>query len=134
MAAHPYERIAEHYRVKIRDGQLSEGERLPSVAALAREWEVSTTTIRHALSWLQVEGYIRTSPRGTFVADEPPGGSTPRDRLDRLWRTGTTLAEGETKLVTAAGPIVPPLYLGRLVGPGDRGSSCPRGFSTGKGQ
>jgi GntR family transcriptional regulator len=134
MAEHPYERIAEHYRKKIRDRELAEGERLPTVAALAREWGMATGTIRHAMSWLQVEGYIRTSPRGTFVANEPPTGSTPHDRLNRMRRTGSTLATGETKLVTAAALVVPPLYVAEIfdLDPGDQ--VVRREFTTGIGR
>lgn len=111
---HPYERIAEHYRTLIRDGQLQPGERLPAVRDLAEEHRCSSTTVRHALSWLQVEGFIVTTQRGSFVADTPNVGPSPRDRLLRTRRTGSFLAVGESKTVIHAGLIKPPLYVAEI--------------------
>ncbi|MBW1604216.1 GntR family transcriptional regulator [Streptomyces sp. JJ66] len=130
---HPYEQIAEQYRQLIRDGALAEGSRLPAIRDLATEHGVSTTTIRHALSWLQVEGYVRTSPRGTFVADEPPAVSSPHDRIGRLRRTGSILASGETKRVLAAGLVHPPNYVAELFGLEDGDQVCRREYVIGKG-
>jgi GntR family transcriptional regulator len=132
--SHPYERIAEHYRQLIRDGDLPEGSRLPSIRAMADEHGVATGTVRSALSWLQVEGFIRTSPRGTFVADEPPAGSAPADRLNRLHRVGSVLARGETKLVSAAGLVIPPGYVAELFGLDDGDQVVRREWTTGQGQ
>lgn len=129
---HPYEQIAEHYRQQIRDGALAEGSRLPSIRDLATEHAVSSTTVRHALSWLQVEGYVRTSPRGTFVADDPPAASSPHDRLGRLQRTGSILAAGETKRVLAAELVRPPGYVAEIFGLEDGDQVCRREYVTGK--
>jgi GntR family transcriptional regulator len=130
---HPYERIAEHYRQKIRDGDLTPGQRLPNVKDIAEEHGRSSTTVRHALSWLQVEGYIVTTQRGSFVADNPNAGASARDRLLRTYRTGSFLAVGETKRVAAAELIVPPLYVAELfdIDPGER--LVRREYVTGRG-
>ena len=111
MSQHPYEKIAESIRRDIRDGVLEPGQQIPSVRALAEEMGVSTATVRHALTWLQNEGYVRTSPRGTFVSDAPTFNSTPWDRLMRLRRTGSVLGNGETVQVLQAGKIRPPQYV-----------------------
>jgi DNA-binding transcriptional regulator YhcF (GntR family) len=78
---HPFERIADQYRRAILSGDLRPGERLRSVKDLAEEHGVSSTTVRHALSQLQVEKLVHTSPRGTFVTDDPHTGLSARDRL-----------------------------------------------------
>lgn len=119
---HPYERIAEHYRRMIRDGDLRPGHRLPTVKELAEEHGVSSTTVRHALSWLRVEGYIATTQRGSFVTDAPKIGPSPRDRILRTYRTGSVLAEHETKRVTAVELTVPPVYVAGLfdIEPGEQ--------------
>lgn len=132
--AHPYEQIAEHYRTKIRDGDLSPGDRLPSIKNLSTEHGVATATIRNALSWLQVEGYVVTTHRGTFVAERPKGAASARDRLARTIRTGSLFARGETARVTFAGLFIPPLYLAELfdLDPGDQ--LIRREYVTGKGQ
>lgn len=119
---HPYERIADHYRRLIRDGTLAPGTRLPAVKDAAGEHAVSTATVRHAYSWLQNEGLIQTSPRGTFVAEPPRIASSPHDRLDRLRRTRSVLAEGEWMRVMKAELIKPPRYIADIFGlePGDQ--------------
>nr|WP_179816237.1 GntR family transcriptional regulator [Allostreptomyces psammosilenae] len=111
-----YQRIADHYRQLIQDGALRAGDRLPTVKEMAQEHGVATATIVKALGQLQVEEHIRTSPRGTLVADESPGNSSGRDRLDRVTRTGSLLSAGETQLVTAAQLVVSPLYVADIFG------------------
>lgn len=110
----PNERLAEQLRRQIRDGDLTPGQRLPSVRELAEQHNVAANTVRNALSWLRVEGYIVTTQRGSWVADRPTGTATPRDLLGRLTRTGGTLADGETKRVLSAAVVVPPLYVAEL--------------------
>lgn len=112
---HPYERIADHYRRLIRDGVLAPGSRLPTVKDAADEHGVATATVRHAYSWMQAEGILVTSPRGTFVADPPRVASSPHDRLDRLRRTRSVLAEGEWMRTLKAELIRrPPLYIAEI--------------------
>ncbi|MFE4825644.1 GntR family transcriptional regulator [Streptomyces sp. NPDC056672] len=119
---HPYERIAEHYRQKIRDGELSPGQRIPPITELTEEHGVSRATVRNALQWLQAEGYVTTTQRGTFVAEIPTAGPSARDRLLRAYRTGSILAKGERKIVSSASLTVPPLYVSELfdIDPGQR--------------
>lgn len=119
---HPHVRIAEHYRRAIHDGKLTPRDRLPSVRELSDEHGVATATVRNALSWLRIEGYIVTTQRGSFVADRPTNAPTPRDRLDRIQRTGSVLGATETKRVSAAELIVPPLYVAELfdIDPGEQ--------------
>jgi DNA-binding GntR family transcriptional regulator len=65
----PYERVAEDLRARLNSGEWESGEALPSVAALAGEYNVSRSTISHALVVLADEGLVRTVPRwGTFRA------------------------------------------------------------------
>ncbi|MQS34766.1 GntR family transcriptional regulator [Streptomyces katsurahamanus] len=111
---HPYQVIAEKYREQIRDGELTPGQRLPPITELTEEHGVARATIRNALTWLQAEGYVTTTQRGTFVAEVPTAGPSGRDRLMRVYRTGSILAKGETKLVTSAGLAAPPLYVSEL--------------------
>jgi len=131
---HPYKRIAESIRTQIRDGVLAEGDRLPSVRETAQEWGVATATVRNAYEWLRVEGYIRTTNRGTFVRHSPPVAPTPHHRLARLQRTGSILARGEYALVTKSGLVRPPEYVADLFGIDPDGQVICREFTTGKEQ
>lgn len=118
----PNLRIAEHYRQAIRDGILVPGARLPSVRELAEEHDVATATARAAMGWLRTEGWIVTTQRGSYVAHDVANVATPSDRLGRVRRTGSVLGAGETKRVTSAAMLVPPLYVAELLDqdPGDQ--------------
>lgn len=64
-----YEQIAEQIKQLIVKGELTEGEPLPSVRALAQQLGVSVITTRRAYTELEQEGYVVTTPaKGTFVS------------------------------------------------------------------
>lgn len=63
-----YEEITEAYERYIRLGVLREGERLPSVRALAMRLGVNPNTVDRAYGELEARGLIRTIPKkGVFV-------------------------------------------------------------------
>lgn len=106
--------IADHFRARILSGELEPGAKLPTNREVSGQWQVAAATVSRALQALQVEGYIRTTPRGTFVADDPRVTLSARDRLARVQRVKSILADGETSRVTAAALVVPPLYVAEL--------------------
>lgn len=70
-----YEHLAEQLRAQIESGELGEGARLPSEAALASASRVSRSTVREALRTLQEGGFVeRKSPRILVVRRGPPDG------------------------------------------------------------
>lgn len=109
-----FAQLTDHYRRQILTGALPAGAKLPSNKELATTWGVAVETVRKALSQLQVEKLIRTSPRGTFVADETPAAASPADRLSAVRSTMRTFMDGETSIVTAAQLVVPPVYVADL--------------------
>ena len=64
----PWRQIYGRLRAQIDSGELSPGDRLPSIVDLAQTYEVALTTVRKALDRLKDEGLVVTSPMGTFVA------------------------------------------------------------------
>lgn len=132
--AHPYMQVAERIRRRILDGELPEGTKLPNQRDLAQREGVAVATLGRALDQLQVEGYITTSRRGTFVSSAPAVAPSTYDRIGRVLRHGTVLADGETMIVTDASLVVPPVYVADLldIPPGDR--VVRRQWHTGKGQ
>ncbi|MFJ9691572.1 GntR family transcriptional regulator [Kitasatospora sp. NPDC101183] len=127
-------RIADHYRRLILTGELDPGTKLATQRELSKTWGVSIATVTGAVQQLVVEGYLLTSPRGTFVADEPEVTSAPRDRLLHVQRVRSSLMDHETSIVTVAELKVPPLYVQELFGldPGDQ--LVRREFVTGRGK
>jgi DNA-binding GntR family transcriptional regulator len=63
----PWRQIADIYRTRIASGELAPGDRLPSIASLAQEYEVAKTTAQKVIEALRDEGVVQTSPMGTFV-------------------------------------------------------------------
>jgi GntR family transcriptional regulator len=133
---HPYMQVAERIRRRILDGAAGyqEGEKLPGQRELAKAEGVSIATFGRALDQLQVEGYITTSRRGTFVANAPEIAPSSYDRITRVLRTGSVLADGETMIVTAAELIKPPQYVAEIFDLDDGAQVVRRQWHTGKGQ
>lgn len=103
--APPYVQIAEHYRQLIKNGELSEGAKLPSVADVADEWKVATATASKALGQLRAEGFVRSNNQGTFVSIGHKQTTGP-DRLQMLRATGNGFRPGETAEIVSAGMTV----------------------------
>lgn len=112
--APPYVQITDHYRGRIIDGTLREGEKVDGVHHIAQEWGVSAATAAKALGQLGVEGLVITSPRGTFVAALHAKANSPADRIHRARRTGSSDAAGEVHRVMAAEIVVAPTYVADL--------------------
>ncbi len=65
-----YAEVASVLRHQIMSGELSHGERLPALRALAEELGVARMTVVQAMNRLEEEGLIERQPgRGTFVRD-----------------------------------------------------------------
>lgn len=88
------EQAKVYIKQRILDGEF-EGERIPSETELATELGVSRTTIRDALSRLEIEGVIyRKQGSGTYV-NEP--GLQIKTRLEEIWSYESVLeAHGYT--------------------------------------
>ena len=68
-----YEQIARQIRTQIFAGELSEGDLLPSIRALARDLQISVITTKRAYDELEREGLLNTvGGKGTFVAAQNP--------------------------------------------------------------
>jgi len=69
-----YEQVVEQVKGLIMEGQLKEGEMLPSVRALAKDLRVSALTVKKAYDALEQEGFVITvHGKGSFVASTNQG-------------------------------------------------------------
>jgi DNA-binding GntR family transcriptional regulator len=67
----PYRQLADIIRAKIESGELAPGARLPSITALAAQYEVAQITVQKALTLLKAEGLVvGVAGYGTFVAED----------------------------------------------------------------
>lgn len=98
-------------RAQIESGRWAVGERVPPEYELMRRFEVSRTTIRAALRWLENDGLIvRQRRKGTFVAKSistEPTGQAVQSLL---------LGYRAEIRVLGVGSVVPPADIARLLG------------------
>lgn len=108
-----YLQLATIFRRQIESGAWRQGDRLPSLEALCREYGVARMTMHQALSVLDGEGLLaRERGRGTFVK-----GTAPQRRQLRLpvtWDQAVAVGEqlGTEALVEASGSVPLPDTLG----------------------
>lgn len=77
-----YETVLEHVKAELLAGGLQPGDRLPTVAALARTMGVSAAAVREAYRVLGSMGLLAvTQGRGTFVVALPADGPSIIDRF-----------------------------------------------------
>jgi len=68
-----YEEVANLITERIRTEQWRAGDRLPPEAELAKEFDVSRSTVREAVRSLQIAGLLRSrAGSGSFVTENAP--------------------------------------------------------------
>jgi GntR family transcriptional regulator len=78
-----YLRVLEDLRMRIREGMLAPGARIPSRNAIIARYGVGETAAKHALQVLATEGLIEArAGSGTYVRQVPAIGQLEHDRLD----------------------------------------------------
>ncbi|WP_157474270.1 GntR family transcriptional regulator [Parafrankia sp. EUN1f] len=90
--------IADHFRKEIELGNLSPGQKLPTIRDIAKDWGVSRPTADKAIAILQMENLVRTAGRGgtTVCGNE--------DRVDSalLVEVDEDLEISSTEIITAS--------------------------------
>ena len=80
-----YEQVQDGLRRLMMAGALQEGEKLPSVRALASQLAINPNTIQRAYEALEREGYVYSLPgKGSFVA---PRNEVDQQRKEQLYKT-----------------------------------------------
>ncbi|WP_331764273.1 GntR family transcriptional regulator (plasmid) [Streptomyces sp. NBC_01520] len=118
----PYARIAGHYRNLIGSGELAPGDLLPSIRALANQWNVSTATADRAMKLLRDEKLVHGIPGvGTEVMARPVSLASGSERHDRSSKTKSSWGVGEKSSGHTAGMVPAPKDVARVLGidPGD---------------
>lgn len=112
----PYLQIVDHLRQQIRSGQLRDGDLVPSVRQLARDWQVSPPTAQKALAKLQAEGYVRgVHGTGTVVSASRAMSYAGRDRLHAV-RTGRIYPPNERAEIRSAELVTAPDAIAEALG------------------
>lgn len=107
---HPYQHLANQVAAKIDSGELRPGDRLPSLRALAEEYDTTTATVQRAMGVLADGGWIKRVPNvGLFVrdhsqAEEPASLGEIKTLLDQALHALGELAQRVDRLEAAGGP------------------------------
>jgi DNA-binding GntR family transcriptional regulator len=113
----PYMQIVEHIRRQIRSGQLRDGDLVPSVRQLARDWHVSPPTAQKALTRLQSEGYVRgVHGTGTVVSASGAMSYAGRDRMRAAGRVGRIYPPNERAEISLAEVVEAPETIADALG------------------
>jgi DNA-binding GntR family transcriptional regulator len=113
----PYLQIAEDIRRRVRSGQLSDGDLVPSTRQLAREWQVSVPTAAKALTMLRAEGYVRGVPgTGTIVCANQTMQHSGGDRLRAIAGIGRIYPPNERAVITSAELVPAPAAVADALG------------------
>lgn len=76
-----YAQITRQIKAKILNGELQQGDALPSIRLLAKELRISVITTKRAYAELEAQGFVETvQGKGSFVA----GGNKELLREERL--------------------------------------------------
>jgi DNA-binding GntR family transcriptional regulator len=113
-----YAQVVDALRTKITDGQLREGDLLPSVRSLADEWGIATTTAAKVHSALRAEGLAKTVPGvGTAVAAQAKDLGQPPEVLHRRAnRTGKMYPPNQYGKIIAAEVTTAPDHVADALG------------------
>lgn len=114
----PYLQVAGYLRRRIRSGQIADGEMLPSIRQLGREWGVSDSTAERALDALRAEGYVQSVHGvGTFVVSASTElGFSGRDRLRTARGTGRIYPPNERAVIKSAELVPAPEAIADALG------------------
>ncbi|MFJ7138029.1 GntR family transcriptional regulator [Streptomyces fungicidicus] len=91
-----YADVANHFRDRIKSGELAPGDPLPSVAEIREQFDVAAKTVSRALAVLKSEGLVTSRGSLGTVVSKSPIVITGSDRLERMARNGLRYAPGET--------------------------------------
>ena len=87
-----YEQVRDGLRRLVVTGAIAQGEKLPSVRALAASLAINPNTIQRAYAALEEEGYLTAEPgKGNFAAKAGAGDNARREAL--LEQLDATAAE-----------------------------------------
>jgi GntR family transcriptional regulator len=83
-----YEQVKDGLRKLMVTGVMQEGEKLPSVRALAATLAINPNTIQKAYEALEAEGYVYSvAGKGSFVAPQTGVDESHRRQLLEQWQT-----------------------------------------------
>lgn len=123
-----YMRVVQHYRGLILKGQLSDGDRFPSVRALSAQWRIAHATAAKVVATMQAEGLLRTRAGGTIVDSarvKAGSGEVVPHSLDAVLDLVAAVAESVMDSARPSDPHIEcPMCTLRVTDPADHEPDC----------
>ncbi|SFM01461.1 GntR family transcriptional regulator [Streptomyces pini] len=112
----PYLQVVHELKRRIVDGELNDGDRLPSVRQIADQWGIAQATAMKALAALRADGLAESvTGVGTVVRSRRNLHRSAVDRLERALSTGKIYPDGEYAVIKAAELSTPPTWVADLL-------------------
>jgi DNA-binding GntR family transcriptional regulator len=112
----PYLQVVHKLRQQIISGELTDGDRIPSVRQIAEDWGISQATAMKAVAALRADGLVESvTGVGTIVRTATLHRSA-NDRFNRMLTTGKIYAPGEYARIVEAGLAPAPQKIADLLG------------------
>lgn len=109
-----YIQIADQLREQICEGVYAPGEKLPSMAELARRWEVSHQTVANAVKVLRGEALITSRGSAGVWASERTISESAQDLA--ATEAGASASAADEVHIVSAGVVTCPAYVGDILG------------------
>lgn len=113
----PYMQVVQHFRQQILDGELKDGDKLPSVRALSKEWQISMATGHKVVATLRADGLVESHVGvGTLVQTRKTLHRSAQDRFVRMLATGRIYAPGEYAVISVSELAPAPAHIADALG------------------
>lgn len=98
----PYLQVVRHIREQIQAGELRDGDPIPPVRQLARDWDISHATAAKVVQTLRSEGLVEPSTGVGTVVRTVPLHRSAQDRVAQVERTGRIYPSGHYARILSA--------------------------------
>lgn len=111
----PYLQVVQELKARIINGDLKDGDRLPSVRKIADEWGIAQATAMKVLAALRADGLAESvTGVGTVVRSRRNLHRSAADRLERALSTGKIYPENEYAKILSAELSTAPTWVADL--------------------
>lgn len=109
-----YLQVVRHYRDQISSGQLRDGELMPPVRQIARDWDISVPTAAKVITTLKTEGLVETKSGAGTTVRAAARRSSATQHVDRIIKTGRIYPEGNYARILAAEVVEAPDHIAEV--------------------
>jgi GntR family transcriptional regulator len=107
--------VVGHIRTQILEGELRDGDRVPSARQIMQDWGIAMATATKVLAALKSEGLVRTLPGVGTVVTVSETAKAAQDRVRTMRRTGRVYPPNERAEIRSAEVVEAPEHVARAL-------------------